>query len=63
MSESLDPATLAPGGFVRNPNCPEWGLGRIQSVVGTRVTVNFEEVGKIVLDLTTAMLEMAEPDQ
>jgi len=63
MSESLDPATLAPGGFVRNPNCPEWGLGRIQSVVGTRVTVNFEEAGKIVLDLTAAVLEMAEPDQ
>jgi len=61
MSESLDPATLAPGGFVRNPNCPEWGLGRIQSVVGTRVTVNFEEIGKVVLDLTAAVLETAEP--
>lgn len=63
MTESFDPATLAPGGFVRNPNCPEWGLGRIQSVVGTRVTVNFEEMGKVVLDLKTALLEPTEPGQ
>ncbi|MDY0870580.1 DUF3553 domain-containing protein [Dongia rigui] len=63
MSESTDPATLAPGGFVRNPNCPEWGLGRVQSVVGSRVTVNFEEVGKVVLDLAAASLETVEPDR
>ena len=63
MNESLDAATLAPGGFVRNPNCPEWGLGRIQSVVGTRVTVNFEEAGKVIVDLANAVLETADPDQ
>lgn len=63
MNESLDAATLAPGGFVRNPHCPEWGLGRIQSVVGTRVTVNFEEAGKVVVDLANAILETADPDQ
>lgn len=63
MNEYLDVATVAPGGFVRNPNCPEWGLGRIQSVVGTRVTVNFEEVGKVVLDLANAVLATANPDQ
>lgn len=62
MSESLDPTTLAPGGFVRNPNHPEWGLGRIQTVLGSRVTVNFEHLGKVVLDLATATLETAEPD-
>lgn len=62
MSESLPPATLAPGGFVRNPNQPEWGLGRIQTVVGTRVTVNFEHIGKVVLELKTVTLVAADPD-
>ena len=28
------------------PNCPEWGLGHVQSVDGDRVTVNFEHGGK-----------------
>lgn len=62
MTESLLPATLAPGGFVRNPNHPEWGLGRIQTVLGDRVTVNFEHLGKVVLDLGAVTLIAAEPD-
>lgn len=62
MSESLIPATLAPGGFVRNPNQPDWGLGRIQTVLGSRVTVNFEHLGKVVLDLATVTLAEAEPE-
>ncbi|MCZ6636921.1 MAG: DUF3553 domain-containing protein [Alphaproteobacteria bacterium] len=39
-------AMLAPGNLVRLPNCPEWGLGHVQSVDGDRVTVNFEHGGK-----------------
>nr|WP_298683846.1 DUF3553 domain-containing protein [uncultured Dongia sp.] len=62
MSDSLSAATLAPGGFVRNPNQPEWGLGRIQTVVGERVTVNFEHLGKVVLDLKTVTLIAGELD-
>lgn len=62
MAESLMPTTLAPGGFVRNPNHLEWGLGRIQTVLGERVTVNFEHLGKVVLDLKTVMLVAAEPE-
>ncbi len=37
---------LAPGIFVRHPSQPDWGLGQVQSVVGNRVTVNFENAGK-----------------
>ena len=37
---------LAPGTFVRHPGQPDWGLGQVQSVVGQRVTVNFENAGK-----------------
>lgn len=62
MAESHMPITLAPGGFVRNPNHLEWGLGRIQTVLGERVTVNFEHLGKVVLDLKTVMLVAAEPE-
>ena len=48
---------LAPGMLVRHPDQPEWGLGQVQSVIGARVTVNFEEVGKIVLDSRVVALE------
>ena len=37
---------LVPGAMVRHPNRPDWGLGQVQSVVGDRVTVNFEHAGK-----------------
>ena len=37
---------LVPGAFVRHPQRPDWGIGQVQSVVGDRVTVNFEHSGK-----------------
>ncbi|NHO18276.1 DUF3553 domain-containing protein [Acetobacter oeni] len=33
-----------------HPDHPEWGPGQVQSAIGSRVTVNFEHVGKIMLD-------------
>jgi hypothetical protein len=41
---------LAPGDLVRHPERPDWGLGQVQSVIGDRVTVNFEHAGKVVID-------------
>jgi Protein of unknown function (DUF3553) len=41
---------LEPGMLVRHPGQEDWGLGQVQSVVGSRVTVNFEHVGKVVID-------------
>jgi Protein of unknown function (DUF3553) len=41
---------LEPGMLVRHPDQAEWGLGQVQSVVGARVTVNFEHAGKVVID-------------
>jgi Protein of unknown function (DUF3553) len=41
---------LEPGMLVRHPDRAEWGLGQVQSVVGARVTVNFEHTGKVVID-------------
>ena len=43
-------AILEPGMLVRHPACPDWGLGQVQSVIGTRITVNFEHAGKLVID-------------
>ncbi|WP_424932010.1 DUF3553 domain-containing protein [Amaricoccus macauensis] len=41
---------LEPGNLVRHPDKPDWGLGQVQSVVGNRITVNFEHAGKVVIN-------------
>jgi hypothetical protein len=41
---------LEPGMLVRHPEQADWGLGQVQSVIGARVTVNFEHAGKVVID-------------
>ena len=46
-----------PGQWVRLPARPDWGMGQVQSVVGEKVTVNFEEAGKVVIMLGAAVLE------
>jgi len=38
--------TLVPGALVRHPTETDWGTGQVQSVIGNRITVNFEHVGK-----------------
>lgn len=43
-------ALLEPGMLVQNPAHPEWGTGQVQSNIGGRITVNFREEGKMVLD-------------
>ena len=52
-------AFLEPGQLVRHPLKPEWGLGQIQSVIGDKITVNFEEVGKIVINGSVVELQLA----
>lgn len=48
---------LAPGVLVHNPDAPDWGVGQVQSVIGTRVTVNFENAGKQLVDIARATLQ------
>ncbi len=43
-------AMLEPGMLVRHPDRPDWGLGQVQSNINARVTVNFENEGKVVMD-------------
>ncbi len=50
-------AHLQPGQRVRLPARPDWGEGQVQSVIGARVTVNFENAGKVLVNVETAVLE------
>jgi hypothetical protein len=52
-------ALLSPGDFVRHPGRPDWGVGQIQSMIGHRITVNFENAGKLVIDGNVVELERA----
>jgi hypothetical protein len=51
-----------PGVLVRHPERPEWGLGQVQSAVGPRVTVNFENAGKLLINTDVILLETIEGD-
>lgn len=41
---------LEPGMRVRHPGQPDWGVGQVQSNIGGKVTVNFPDAGKVVID-------------
>ncbi|TQS72874.1 DUF3553 domain-containing protein [Rhodobacteraceae bacterium] len=41
---------LEPGMLVRNPKAPDWGVGQVQSRIGDKITVNFQDAGKQVID-------------
>jgi hypothetical protein len=51
---------LVPGAMVRHPDQPDWGLGPVQSVIGDRVTVNFEDRGKVVINARVIALEIVD---
>ncbi|MEM9522677.1 MAG: DUF3553 domain-containing protein [Pseudomonadota bacterium] len=49
---------LQPGMLVRHPQRGEWGRGQVQSNVGGRIVVNFENEGKVVIDGTRVELDL-----
>jgi FKBP-type peptidyl-prolyl cis-trans isomerase 2 len=51
---------LEPGMRVRLPAQADWGEGQVQSVVGSRVTVNFENAGKKLIETARVALEIVE---
>ena len=53
-------APYEPGQFVRHPGRPDWGDGQVQSVIGQRVTVNFENAGKLLLNAAAVQLEILD---
>ena len=46
-----------PGDYVINPKFKIWGIGQVQSVINNKVTVNFENVGKKVINSKEIILE------
>ena len=39
-----------PGDKVFNPSNNDWGIGQVQAIIDNKVTVNFENVGKKVIN-------------
>ena len=46
-----------PGDKVFNPNNKDWGIGQVQSIIKDKVTVNFENVGKKVINIKNIELK------
>ena len=49
-----------PGDKVINPANKKWGIGQVQSIIKEKVTVNFENVGKKVINAKNIELEKIE---
>ena len=56
MSEDLN-MFLEPGMLVRHPTQEDWGVGQVQSRINGKLTVNFQEMGKVVIDSTLIALD------
>ncbi|MDH3700157.1 MAG: DUF3553 domain-containing protein [Alphaproteobacteria bacterium] len=54
---------IMPGDFVRHPDQPGWGLGQVQSVIGNRATVNFENAGKVTINIAVIALNLVTKDK
>ena len=46
-----------PGDYVISTKYKRWGIGQIQSIINNKVTVNFENVGKKVINNNEIFLE------
>ena len=53
---------LTPGMLVLHPDEPDWGIGQVQSVIGARITVNFEHTGKVLINGERVTLEIIADD-
>ena len=52
-----------PGDFFINPNKKDWGVGQIQSIINNKVTVNFENAGKKVINAKEVVLEKVKKNE
>ena len=49
---------LSPGVYVVNKNNVDWGVGQVQSVINEKITVNFENCGKKVVNIKKVQLKI-----
>tara|TARA_Y100000590_G_scaffold449357_1_gene587358 strand:- start:273 stop:452 length:180 start_codon:yes stop_codon:yes gene_type:complete len=54
---------IEPGNFVINPLEKSWGIGQVQSVIKNKATVNFENMGKQVINMDNVNLEKINSEQ
>ena len=52
-----------PGDYVTNPANKDWGIGQAQSIIGNKITVNFENCGKRVINVKNVILEKIHNEQ
>ena len=55
---SLSYSEFIPGSYISNKDNLEWGIGQVQSCIKNIVTINFENVGKKVMDINIMNLEI-----
>ena len=48
---------FTPGDYVINPLQKDWGIGQVQSIIKNKVTVNFQNQGKQVINGEIVILE------
>ena len=58
MQEPPYRSLVEPGQWVVHPAHPEWGAGQVQSAIGARVTINFENRGKMLINAAVVELEI-----
>ena len=51
---------IEPGDKVINPLKKDWGIGQVQSIVKDKITVNFQNVGKKVIQASIVELRKAD---
>ena len=56
--KSASYSEFIPGSYVSNTNNLEWGVGQIQSYINNIITINFENVGKKVMNTNIMNLEI-----
>jgi hypothetical protein len=54
---------FTPGDYVVNPLEKSWGIGQVQSIIKNKITVNFQNQGKQVINGEFVTLEKIKNEQ
>ena len=54
---------FTPGDYVVNPKEKDWGVGQVQSIIKNKITVNFQNQGKQVINGEIVILEKIKYEQ
>mgnify|MGYP006139531627 FL=1 len=52
-----------PGDYVINPLQKDWGIGQVQSIIKNKITVNFQNQGKQVINGEIVSLKKIKNEQ